>query len=176
KGLQGDALKAAVRTFVEQLKPHVAVAEELNVTIGIENHDNSLIESPDSMRWFAEFAASKHVGIALAPYHLPQDPEVIGKLIEALGPKLVQFYAWQHGKGCREKLPKAEELLQMPGRGSMDFTPIVAALKRIRYTGWTEIFMHPVPRGVPILETPAEVTAEINRARTYLDRCIEKIA
>jgi len=175
RGLEGDVLKAAVETFVEQLKPHIAVAEELGVTIGIENHSSSLIESFDSMKWFAELADTRHVGVALAPYHLPQDPEAIGKLIEALGPKLAHLYAWQHGKGSREKLPKAEQLLQMPGRGPMDFTLIVAALKRIGYAGWTEIFMHPVPRGVPILETAAEVTAEINRARAYLDRCVEKI-
>ncbi|MEZ6134460.1 MAG: hypothetical protein R3C53_06080 [Pirellulaceae bacterium] len=37
-----------------------------------------------------------------------------------------------------------------------------------QHTGWTEIFMHPFPRGIPILETAAEVTAEINLARKYL--------
>ena len=30
------------------------------------------------------------------------------------------------------------------------------------------IFMHPVPRGVPILESVAEITAEVNRARSHL--------
>jgi hypothetical protein len=29
--------------------------------------------------------------------------------------------------------------------------------------------MHPTPRGIPILPTAAEVTAEINRARQYLE-------
>ena len=57
----------------------------------------------------------------------------------------------------------------MPGRGSMDFKPILAALKKIDYRGWTEVFMHPVPRGIPILETIAKTTAEINRARRYLE-------
>jgi len=56
----------------------------------------------------------------------------------------------------------------MPGRGDLDFTPLMAALRDIRYTGWTEIFMHPVPRGIPILKTTKAVTAEINRARKYL--------
>jgi hypothetical protein len=37
---------------------------------------------------------------------------------------------------------------------------------RFRYT---EIFMHPVPRGIPILPTAAETTAEIVRAREYLE-------
>jgi len=172
KGLEGDALKAAVREFAEKMKPHIAAAEEIGVTIGVENHANNLIETPDSMRWLAELAPSKHIGIALAPYHLPQDPALLAGLIEDLGDRLVHWYAWQHGMGCHEKRPKEQELLQMPGRGDLDFTPILAALKKIHYPGWTSIFMHPVPRGIPILPTAAEVTAEINRARAYLDqRC-----
>jgi sugar phosphate isomerase/epimerase len=173
RGLKGPKLKAAVKHFAEQMKRHTAVAEELDVTIGIENHRNNLMEPPDALLWFAEFATSKHAGIALAPYHLPQEPEAIGRLIVNLGPKLVHMYAWQHGKGCHQKLPKEEELLQMPGRGPMDFTPIVAALRHIDYQGWVEVFMHPVPRGIPILDTTASVTAEINRARAYLQSCLE---
>ena len=169
--LKGEALKTAVAGFAEKMKPHIAAAEENGVVIGVENHANNLIESPDSMRWLAELAPSPHIGIALAPYHLPQDPPLLAKLIEDLGERLVHFYAWQHGKGCHEKLPKADELLQMPGRGDLDFTPIVAALEKIAYKGWTSIFMHPVPRGIPIMPTAAEVTAEINRARKYLGNC-----
>ena len=82
------------------------------------------------------------------------------------------FYAWQHGMGCHQKLPKEQELLQLPGRGELNFGPLLSALKRINYTGWTEIFMHPVPRGIPILETAAAVTAEINRSRTYLEKLL----
>ena len=74
--------------------------------------------------------------------------------------------------GCMEKLPKQQELLQMPGRGPLDFEPLVGALSEIDYGGWTEIFMHPVPRGIPILETTDQVTAEINRARKYLEQFV----
>jgi sugar phosphate isomerase/epimerase len=92
-----------------------------------------------------------------------------------LGPALVFFQAWQHGMGSAVKLPKEQELLQMPGRGPLDFTPLLAALKQIGYRGFTEIFMHPVPRGIPILETTEAVTAEINRARDYLERCLSRV-
>ncbi len=105
----------------------------------------------------------------MAPYHLPQEAPQLGQLIETLGDSIAVFYAWQHGMGCHEKLPKEQELLQMPGRGDLDFGPLLAALKRIDYAGWTEIFMHPVPRGIPILETAADVTGEINRSRAYLE-------
>lgn len=166
----GKALKEAVRAFVKEMAPHVFAAQRLGVTIGIENHGHALVSSEDSIRWFAEAARWPNLGIALAPYHLPQDAGRLAALIEDLGPKLVHFYAWQYGKGCFEKLPKSEELLQLPGRGPLDFGPLMAALKKIGYTGWTEVFMHPVPRGIPILPTAEEVTAEVNRARAYLDR------
>ena len=170
KDLTGEVLRAAVAEFAEGLKPHIAAAERHGITIGIENHSSALIESPDSMRWLIEFTDSPHLGIALAPYHLPDDAELVAQLIEDLGQGLALFYAWQHGMGCHEKLPKEQELMQMPGRGGLDFGPILSALKKIDYTGWTEIFMHPVPRGIPILDTAADVTDEINHARHYLDQ------
>ena len=77
--------------------------------------------------------------------------------------------------GCMKPLPKEQELLQMPGRGSLDFVPILKALRKIRFKGWTEIFMHPVPRGIPILPSAEETTQEINRARSYLARCLNPI-
>ncbi len=170
KDLTGKELRAAVANFAEGLKPHIAAAEKHGITISIENHGSALIESPDSMRWLIEFTDSPYLGIALAPYHLPDDAALVAQLIEDLGQGLALFYAWQHGMGCHEKLPKEQELMQMPGRGTLDFAPILSALKKINYAGWTEIFMHPVPRGIPILDSTADVTDEINRARHHLDQ------
>jgi len=174
RNADGKTLRDRVKAFVANLRPHVAVAEELDVAIGIENHGNSLIHEPDSIRYFAEFAASPHLGIALAPYHLPQDEDLIAEIIGDLDKHLVFFQGWQHGMGSKTKLPKEQELLQLPGRGPLDFTPLLRALKRIDYQGFTEIFMHPVPRGIPILDTTAAVTDEINRARAYLEDCLAK--
>lgn len=175
QGLKGVELKAEVKKFAELLKPHVAAAEKANVTIAIENHGNSLMDSPDSMKWLIEFSSTKYLGIALAPYHLESlrvDAGGHAKLIKSLGNRIAMFYAWQHGMGCSKKLPKEQELLQMPGRGKLDFVPIVRALKQINYSGFTSIFMHPVPRGIPILKDTTACTAEINLARTYLEKCL----
>ena len=153
RNLKGDELKSAVANFIEQMKPHLEVAEETGVTIAIENHGNNLIESPDSLKWLVELTPSKNLGVAFAPYHLPQDELVLSDLICSLGNGIKMFYAWQHGMGCRNKLPKEKELLQLPSRGNLDFAPIISALKAIKYNAWTEIFMHPVPRGIPIMPT-----------------------
>lgn len=172
---KGDELKKAVATFVEQLKPHYDEAIKHGCLIAIENHSNNMINSPDSMKWFGEMTAKMPgLGIAFAPHHLPQDAEMQAKLIEDLGDAINFFYAQQYGKGSKKKLPKEEELLQMPGRGPLDFCPLLRALKKINYTGRTEIFMHPVPRGVPILDTAEAITAEINQSRTYLETCLQK--
>ena len=63
----------------------------------------------------------------------------------------------------------------MPGYGSLDFTPLLAAMKKTNYRGWTEVFMHPVPRGIPILEPTAKVTEAINKSRSYLEACVLRI-
>lgn len=158
--------------FIEQLKPQLAVAEETGVTVCIENHGGGF----DAIRRFADQSEKiSHLKVALAPYHLPQDAEEIAKVIRDIGPQIGLFYAWQHGKGAMGQQPKEDELLQLPGRGPLDFTPMLAALKEVKYAGPTEIFMHPFPRGIPILPTAKEVTAEINRAREYLSKCLRAI-
>lgn len=173
-GLTGPDLKKAVQEFVEKLKPHLAKAGELGLTIVIENHIKNLIDAPDSIRWLAEFGKDLPLGIELAPYHLPQDPELIASLIRELGGKLSVFLAWEYGMGCMKPMPKDEELQQLPGRGKLDFVPIVKALKEIRFAGYTQVFMHPTPRGIPILPTAEQTTAEINHSRTYLENCLAK--
>jgi sugar phosphate isomerase/epimerase len=173
--LKGAELKKAVGEFVEKLKPTIAKAAENGITIAIENHANSLIEEADSLRWLIEFDKSEGLGVELAPYHLPQDPAFLASLIKDLGNRMKMFCAWQFGMGCMKPMPKEEELMQLPGKGKLDFTPLIKALKDIKYTGFTEIFMHPTPRGIPIMPTADETTAEINNARAYLEKCVSDV-
>jgi len=165
-----DDERAGVRDFVEKLKPHLEVAAEHGVRLGIENHANALIHSPDSIRYLADALDTvDHAGIALAPYHLPQDSDLIAKLVHDLGPRMIHFYAWQHGHGSHQPQPKALEMQQLPGYGPLDFGPILAALAAIGYDNLISIFMHPYPRGIPILPTAAATTAAINRSREYIE-------
>lgn len=172
RDLSGAELKSAIVDFVEKLKPHLAVAEETGVTIAIENHAGNLIWSLDAIRWLADLRPSNHLAIALAPYHLDQDPELIAELIRSLGDRMDVFYAWQHGKGSMTAQPKEAQRLQLPGRGDLDFAPIVRALRETDYQGWTEVFMHPYPRGTAVDEDLAIVTAEIKRGADHLQNLI----
>ena len=87
------------------------------------------------------------------------------------------MYFQEHSKGIYEKTPKDIEMQQLPGYGGgLDYRPIVSALRDIRYNGLVEIFMHPVPRGIPILPTASEITAAVNKSRRYIDKCIKQTA
>jgi sugar phosphate isomerase/epimerase len=175
-GLTGEPLKEGVRRFVEAMRPTLQRARSAGVEIAIENHGSMLINTPDSIRWLREFGRGLPIGIALAPYHLPQDPALIAGLIRDLGDRLLLFYAWEYGRGCMKPMPLAEELMQLPGRGPLDWASPLRALQDIRFAGWTEIFMHPTPRGRPILETAPLVTAELNRARGHLESILQGFA
>jgi sugar phosphate isomerase/epimerase len=146
--------EAAIPALLERLKAPLAAAEEHGITLAIENHG----ASPDTIRAFAA-AAPPRVGIMLAPYHLPQDPAMIADLIKALGRRLTSIYLWQKGPGTQ----------QLPGVGKLDFTPILAALKAIRYEGWCEIFMHG-----KVADTVEGVTQTVVRAREYIEGCLAK--
>ncbi len=167
--LIGDELERAVGDFCAKLEPSLAAARATGGVIAIENYSKSLLQTPGGIRAFAEAIQDECVGVALAPHHLPQDPGLVAQLAADLGPRLKFVYAQQHGIGSQEKRPREEELLRLPGRGPFDFGPLMRQLAMMRFAGPVEIFMHPTPRGVPILPGIAEITAEVNRARAYLD-------
>ena len=174
----GADAKAQVKTMLEVMKPHVAKAEETGITIALENHSKQLLYHPDSIRYFAEFNKSPHLGIAFAPHHLYKFESEIPRLLRDLGDFQIPFmYFQEHSEGIYKKVPKEIEMQQLPGYGGgLDYRPIVSALRDISYTGLVEIFMHPVPRGIPILSTVSEITAAINKSRRYIDKCIEQTA
>jgi len=169
----GAEAKKQVEAFFEKLKPHYELAEELGVTMAIENHKNSMLSSPDSIRYFVEMNPSSNVGIAFAPHHLYDAVDEIPQLIRDCGNENIPFFYFQEfHPSSKQKMPKEEELKQMPGFGSLDYAPIVAALKEIKYDGLSEIFMHPVPRGIPVLDTPEEISEVINKSRDYLTKLL----
>jgi sugar phosphate isomerase/epimerase len=172
--LRGDDLRKVIRAQVERLKPAFAKAGELGVKLAIENHLNGPLEPPESLAMLVDAIPEKHVGVAFAPFHLPQDAALLGRLVGDLGERLFYFYAWQHGDGSGS-IPPPQQKKQLPGGGPLDFKPMLAALKRNRFDGWTSIFMHPTPRGSPLHPTVAETTAELNRARAFLETELARV-
>lgn len=173
--VSGAEAKAQVTAFFEKLKPHYELAEELGVTMAIENHKNSMLSSPDSIRYFVDLNPSKAVGIAFAPHHLHDAVDQIPALIRHCGKEHLPFiYFQEYHLSSKQQMAKEEELKQLPGFGSLDYVPIVATLKEIGFAGLAEIFMHPTPRGLPVLPTAAAITEKINESREYIGKCLAK--
>jgi sugar phosphate isomerase/epimerase len=87
------------------------------------------------------------------------------------------MYFQEHSEGIRAKVAKEIEMQQMPGfGGALDYRPIVKALREIGYRGLVEIFMHPTPRGVPILPSVGEISAAVNKSRRYIEDCLAQTA
>ncbi len=169
KDLRGPALRTAIRDSLEKLKPIIGVAGELNVELAIENHLNGLLETPDGVRILAEEIKERHVGISFAPFHLPQEAELLGKLVDDVAGKILYYYAWQFGDGSGDLAPSKQKR-QLPGVGPLDFKPMLAALKRRKFNGYTSIFMHPSPRGSALASSVKDVTTELGKARAFLDK------
>ena len=72
-------------------------------------------------------------------------------------------------------MPRAREMQQLPGFGQLDFVPLLQGLKDINYAGWTSVFMHPTPRGIPIMPTIPESTSALNRSKDYLEDCLKQL-
>ena len=171
----GKEAKKQVKAFFEKLKPHYELAEELGVTMSIENHKNSMLSSPDSIRYFYELNPSKNVGIAFAPHHLYDAIGDIPALIKEGGNGQIPFiYFQEHHPSSKKKMSEQEQLKQLPGFGILDYVPILRALRDIKFSGLAEIFGHPVPRGIPMLGSAAEITKAINTSRAYLTECLKK--
>jgi sugar phosphate isomerase/epimerase len=175
---EGAEAKAAIIDFLESMKPHVAKAEELGITIAIENHNKQALYHPDSLRYFAEFNRSPNLGVAFAPHHLHKWTDQIPALLRDLGSKQIPFmYFQEHSEGIFTKAPKDIEMQQMPGfGGGLDYKLIVRALRDIDFKGYVEIFMHPTPRGIPILPSAEEITAAINKSRSHVEHCLLQTA
>ena len=173
--LKGAEAKKAVQSFLEKMKPHLATAEERGVIIAVENHSSQFLYHPDALRYFAEFNKSAHLGVAFAPHHLHKFTDEIPDLIRDLGSHNIPFmYFQEHSVGMLKKSPKKIEMQQMPGfGGTLNYKNILTALKDIKYKGYCEIFMHPVPRGIPILPEKSQVTNAIIKSKNYIDSLID---
>ena len=125
-------LTLKMKSFLEDLKPLIALAEENQSYLAIENHGNALLDSIDSFKAFTDLNPSPRLGIALAPYHLQADGASVEEAIRIAGRQLFFFYAWQHQDGIN----------QLPGHGPTDFKPWLEALAKADYRGYVNPFMH----------------------------------
>jgi sugar phosphate isomerase/epimerase len=154
-----EEVSAGMKVFLEGLEPELELAEKHNVQLAIENHSGQLLNSLDSLKAFVELARHPRLGIALAPYHLQRIGASVEEAIAICGKRLLFFYAWQAQPGTS----------QLPGIGSTDFTPWLAALAKADFGGYVNPFMHGEPE-------PDPMTEALRQSREYLLERVKHIA
>ncbi len=148
-GVGGKTMPLAV----ESLKPLAEKAEALGVKVAGENHGGAVLNTIASMREYVSLAKSPALGMALAPYHVMGAKESVAEAVEAVGDKLFFFYAWQRAPAMKE----------LPGDGALDFGPVIAALRKIGYPHYLNIFTH--------AHAPADqMTSAAIASRQYLEK------
>lgn len=154
----GD-LRTQMKQFLESLKPELDLAEQHQCTLAIENHSgHSLLNKLDSIKIFSELNTNKHLGIALAPYHIQLNKESVPQSIRLAGDQLKFFYAWQHADGTK----------QLPGIGPTDMRPWLQTLADIDYQGCVNPFMHHEPE-------PNEMDRALQISRDYLQNIFTEL-
>jgi sugar phosphate isomerase/epimerase len=150
-----------MKAFLEALKREADLAGTHHAYLAIENHGHALLDSLDSFKAFVDLNKHPRLGIALAPYHVELLGESVPDVIRAAGSQLFFFYAWQNdGKG-------ATSVEQLPGVGSTDCTPWLAALAEVNYRWYVNPFLHAEP--------PADVTQPaLVKSCEYLRKCYGK--
>ncbi len=147
-------LTSKMKAFIESLKPLVELAEKNKAYLAIENHGSALLNSAESFKAFTDINTSKHLGIALAPYHLQIIKASVPEAIRICGKQLFFIYAWQHAGGMG----------QLPGIGPVDCTPWIKALADIKYRWFVNPFMHGEP-------APDIMSEAFKKSRAYLLDC-----
>ena len=154
-----DNVTEDMKDFLEELKPELALCEEHDSYLAIENHSGGdLLDRTDTIKAFVDQNQHKRLGIALAPYHLMHHRESVADAIRICGKQLLFIYFWTN---------EAEEK-QMPGIGQTDVSGWVRALKEIEYAHFITPFMHHEPA--------PDRMAELHRTtRQYLDQTLETV-
>lgn len=129
----------SVETFAEQLRPLVREAADHGVTIGVENHVDSCLESTESMVHFLDHLPDDGVGITLAPSHLYRTGHSISDAIRTLDEQVAFFYARDWGP---ETDPEEDPADQFVGNGVLDFHEMIRALNDINYDRPINTFAH----------------------------------
>lgn len=162
-----------VSCYLEQIDPVIRHAESLGVTLAIENHGATVIDSIESMQNMLRLEPSQALGVALSPIHLFNRNESTAEAIYVLGQRIALCYAWDWGaKGLANWKDPAQQFL---GTGNIDHRPIFEALQATGYAHPVQLFAHG-PEEWP----PEKTTVHLRRAlglahrlADTTDRCTE---
>jgi len=115
----GQSWAAALRLFVEMIKPVAEHAEKEGVLLLVEPEPDLLIETADQFLEFMQHIDSPAVGMNFDighAYCVKDEPA--------------------------ETIPRVHHHL-VPGEGAIDFAPVLRAIQALDYNGWVTIELYP---------------------------------
>jgi sugar phosphate isomerase/epimerase len=132
----GESWTAALKLFVEELKPVAEHAEKEGVLLLVEPEPGLLIETADQFEEFMGHIESPAVGLNLDVGHMycvGEDPA------DALR-RLARFVRHVH---LEDIAATRVHRHLVPGTGAIDFAATFGALAAINYAGWVTVELYP---------------------------------
>jgi sugar phosphate isomerase/epimerase len=132
----GDSWSAALRLFIEELKPAIAHAEKEGVQLLIEPEPGLLVEKADQFLELMQYIRSPAVGLNFDIGHF----YCVGDDPPATVTRLARYIRHIHLEDIAAT--RVHHHL-VPGEGAIDFTATLRAVRAIGYQGWTTIELYP---------------------------------
>jgi sugar phosphate isomerase/epimerase len=132
----GESWSAALRLFVEMLKPVIAHAEKEGVQLLIEPEPGLLIEKADQFLELMQHMDSPAVGLNFDIGH----SYCVGDDPAATVPRLAPYIRHFH---LEDMAATRVHHHLIPGEGAIDFAATLRAIRAIGYQGWITIELYP---------------------------------
>jgi len=132
----GGSWAAALKLFVEELKPVAEHAEREGVLLLVEPEPGLLIESAEQFEEFMTHIASPAIGLNFDIGHM----YCVGEDPAAAVRQLARFIRHVHLEDIAAT--RVHQHL-VPGEGAIDFPGVIRALREVGYAGWVTIELYP---------------------------------
>jgi sugar phosphate isomerase/epimerase len=132
----GASWSAALKLFVEELKPVAAHAEKEGVLLLVEPEPGLLIETSEQFEEFMRHIESPAVGLNFDVGHMycvGEDPAVSLR-------RLAGFVRHIHLEDIAASRVHAH---LVPGDGAIDFVGVLTAIRELHYDGWVTVELYP---------------------------------
>jgi sugar phosphate isomerase/epimerase len=132
----GTSWKAALHTFVEELKPVAAHAEKEGVLLLVEPEPGLLIEKAEQFEELMRHFDSPAIGLNFDIGHF----YCVGDDPAATVPRLAKYTRHYHLEDIAAT--RVHHHL-IPGEGAIDFAATLTAIRKTGYAGWITIELYP---------------------------------
>jgi sugar phosphate isomerase/epimerase len=133
---KGASWTAALKLFVEMLKPVIEHAEKENVLLLVEPEPDLLIETAEQFEEFMKHMDSPMVGLNfdIGHFYCVKDEPA---------PTMTRLAKWVKHIHLEDIAATRVHHHLIPGEGAIDFAEVLRAVKKIGYQGWITIELYP---------------------------------